>query len=205
MPDPSTEASLYRLLPSLDTVLQSPAVKSALDKFPRSVVVGSARAVLAHIRAEIKVGNADEITVGKQIAGITSAILTHVKRSNSFSLRRVINATGVILHTNLGRAPLSRLALDHICEVAGDYSNLELDLHSGKRSRRDVHAESLLLRLLTAKTGLQPGLEDRSYRAVIVNNCAAATFLILNSLADQARSHRLSRRTRRDRGRLSDS
>jgi L-seryl-tRNA(Ser) seleniumtransferase len=88
-------------------------------------------------------------------------------------LRRVINATGVVLHTNLGRAPLSASALAHIADTAGGYSNLELDLESGERSRRDVHAEELLLRVLTAQGA----------GALVVNNCAAATFLALNSLA----------------------
>jgi len=90
----------------------------------------------------------------------------------------VINATGVILHTNLGRAPLSDAALDHIAEVAQDYCNLEFDLETGSRSRRDVHAESLVLDAL--------GISDKErYGVVIANNCAAATFLALNSLADK--------------------
>jgi L-seryl-tRNA(Ser) seleniumtransferase len=97
----------------------------------------------------------------------------------------VINATGVILHTNLGRAPLSVSALEHIHETASGYSNLEFDLESGERSRRDTHAEELLLRLLKAKAGAATGsMDETPQAAVVVNNCAAATFLALNSIAE---------------------
>lgn len=183
MPAPSTAASLYRLLPSLDKVLQSPDLEAAVSSHSRSAAVSAARAALTRIRAEIALGNADEASVRSQISALTTTIKTDIQRNAQFSLRRVINATGVILHTNLGRAPLGRSALDRISEVASDYSNLELDLESGNRSRRDVHAESLVLRVLAMKTGFQPE-GDRLQRALVVNNCAAATFLILNSLAD---------------------
>src|SRR4051794_33578764 len=176
MPDPSTVASLYRLLPSLDKVLQSPDLQAASSRTPRSTVVGAARAALARIRADIARGNADEVSVRKHVNELTTTITTDIHRVTQFSLRRVINATGVILHTNLGRAPLGRSALERIFEVASDYSNLELDLDSGNRSRRDVHAESLLLRVLAAKTGGQPSGDDRRKRTLVVNNCAAATF-----------------------------
>jgi L-seryl-tRNA(Ser) seleniumtransferase len=184
MPDPLTVASLYRLLPSVDKVLQSPALKDALTRYPRSVAVASARTALAQIRAGITVGDTDENKVREQVNDLTSAIAADMSSKTQFSLRRVINATGVILHTNLGRAPLSRSALDHISAVAADYSNLELDIDSGRRSRRDVHAEALILRLLGKKTGLQLDRNSSLYRASVVNNCAAATFLVLNSLAD---------------------
>jgi L-seryl-tRNA(Ser) seleniumtransferase len=93
----------------------------------------------------------------------------------------VINATGVILQTNLGRAPLSEGAIRNIADVARGYCNLELDLDTGERGRRDDHAEDLILRVLALRSGL-PGDTDRG--AAVVNNCAAATFLALNSLAD---------------------
>jgi L-seryl-tRNA(Ser) seleniumtransferase len=182
MPDPFTVDSLYRLLPSLDKVLQSPNLQKALNEHSRGTAVRSARAALARIRADISAGNADETSVRKQIRELTSTITDDMDRTSQFSLRPVINATGVILHTNLGRAPLSRAALHHICEIAGNYSNLELDVASGSRSRRDVHAQSLILRLLATKTGFPT---DQPYRALVVNNCAAATFLVLNSLAEQ--------------------
>src|SRR5204862_4443770 len=87
------------------------------------------------------------------------------------SLVRVINATGVIVHTNLGRAPLSAAALARVSAVAGGYTNLEYDVAGGRRGRRDVHAEHLIARLTGAEAGL------------VVNNNAAATMLILAALA----------------------
>ena len=93
----------------------------------------------------------------------------------------MINATGVLLHTNLGRAPLSRKALEHVVEVACGYSNLEFDLERGERGQRDVHVEALLLSLLGGAA--DPGKERTPHRAIVVNNCAAATFLALHALA----------------------
>ena len=119
------------------------------------------------------------------LSSLDVAITDELRHTERFSLRRVINATGVILHTNLGRAPLSTSALEHISETAAGYSNLEFDLESGERSRRDTHVEQLLLRLLRAKAGTMTGEMAESLRAVvIVNNCAAATFLALNSIAE---------------------
>jgi L-seryl-tRNA(Ser) seleniumtransferase len=95
------------------------------------------------------------------------------------SLRPVINATGVILHTNLGRAPLSDDALDHIREIASAYSNLEFDLETGRRSRRDVHVDRLFRKLLQAG-------ESEMVSTIVVNNNAAAVLLALNTLAEGA-------------------
>jgi L-seryl-tRNA(Ser) seleniumtransferase len=94
-----------------------------------------------------------------------------------FSLQPVINATGVILHTNLGRAPLPESAIRRIAEVAGRYSNLEFDIAAGERGKRDVHVERLFSRLLN-----QEGVSG--IRTVVVNNCAAAVMLALNTLAE---------------------
>jgi len=94
-----------------------------------------------------------------------------------FSLRAVINATGVILHTNLGRAPLPESAIKRISEVAAGYSNLEFDVAAGERGKRDLHVERLFSRLLS-----QDGVNG--IRTVVVNNCAAAVMLALNALAE---------------------
>ena len=94
-----------------------------------------------------------------------------LQRATSPSLRPVINATGVIVHTNLGRAPLSPAALARLVEVGAGYTNLEYDLSAGRRGARDTHAEALLCRLTGAEA------------AVVVNNCAAATMLALSALA----------------------
>ena len=102
------------------------------------------------------------------IEGRAGALLAATFRP---SLRRVINATGVIIHTNLGRAPLGEAALARIRDLAGGYTNLEHDLAAGRRGARDTHAEGLLCRLTGAEA------------AVVVNNCAAATLLALAALA----------------------
>ena len=136
------------------------------------------RATLASLRQQIASGQHTADSLNQILATLTDRIVDQLSTPRNYSLRPVINATGVILHTNLGRAPLSEAALEHIAEVAGDYCNLELDLETGARSRRDIHAESLLLRALDIHNSEQ-------YGAVIVNNCAAATLLALNSLADK--------------------
>src|SRR5262249_25273006 len=109
-------------------------------------------------------------------AELTKRIATEVGRRLSSalrpSLRRVINASGVVLHTNLGRAPLSPGAIDRLREVATGYSNLEFDLIEGHRGKRDVHAEKLLCQLLECEA------------AIVVNNNAAAVLLVLNALAE---------------------
>jgi L-seryl-tRNA(Ser) seleniumtransferase len=103
---------------------------------------------------------------------IEERLESRVARLTSASLRKVINATGVILHTNLGRAPLAPAAIEAVAEVASTYSNLEYDLSAGRRGRRESHCQQLLARLL--------GSED----AIVANNCAAAVLLVLNTLAE---------------------
>jgi L-seryl-tRNA(Ser) seleniumtransferase len=173
--------SLYSLLPSINDLLLSPEFAMMLQVESRSIVVRSMRDVLLRIRQEIGEGQHTQTSLNSRIAELHLAVVGEIARNRRYSLRRVINATGVILHTNLGRAPLSASALEHVVETAAGYSNLEINLETGKRSRRDVHAEELLLRVLKMKSD---GLVEAPRAAVIVNNCAAATFLALNSLAE---------------------
>src|SRR5207245_3361728 len=108
-----------------------------------------------------------------------------LRKALSYSLRSVINATGVILHTNLGRAPLLSSALDDIRDTASSYSNLEFEVISGERGKRDVHVERLFQKLLTdsfAGEGTRAAPADVS--TTVVNNNAAAVLLALNALAD---------------------
>ncbi len=146
-------ASQLRSLPSVDEVV------SRLDaRYPHRLLVVETRRVLAALRDEIRAGRAVDLT------GVAARIEAAINRLNQPSLVPVINATGVVLHTNLGRAPLP--AMDFI----GGYSNLEYDLKTGRRGKRDVHTGVLLERLLSA-----PG--------IVVNNNAAAVYLTLNELA----------------------
>ena len=176
-----TRAELFRMLPSVNDLLLTTRFQPLLHAHSHSSVVTATRIEVSAVRLEISSGVHTRATLEKRLESIHDQVSTRMAADVSFSLRPVINATGVILHTNLGRAPLSAAALEHVIEVAQDYCNLEFDLNTGARSRRDVHAESLLLRMLEAGTTPKP--DSQPYAAVIVNNCAAATFLALNSLA----------------------
>ena len=179
--------SLYSLLPSLNDLLLDPRFSAIVQVESHSTVVRSTRAVLLRVRQEIAEGKHTLASLNHRLAELHLAVAEEINQNQRYSLRRVINATGVILHTNLGRAPLSVSALEHMVEIATGYSNLELDLETGERSRRDVHAEKLLLHLLSIKSRTidEDGAEF-TRAAVVVNNCAAATFLALNSLAEGA-------------------
>src|SRR3984957_10962838 len=143
-----SDSNLYRLLPSLHDLLQTPGFAALLETEPRTSVTNAARRVLSRMQREIAEGRHTQASLERELEFVHATVAEEIARSSRYSLRRVINATGVVLHTNLGRAPLSAAALKHILETAGGYSNLELDLETGERSRRDVHAEELLLRVL---------------------------------------------------------
>jgi L-seryl-tRNA(Ser) seleniumtransferase len=135
-----------------------------LDSAPRTLVVDAVRATVAQARLSATVPRDDDAWA--------TAIAEQLAELSRPSLRRVINATGIVLHTNLGRAPLASAAIEAIAAIAGGYSNLELDLERGTRGSRYVHCASLLRELT--------GADD----ALVVNNCAAALVLALNTLAD---------------------
>ncbi len=172
---------LYRRIPSVNDVLRSESVESLLCSYSRDAVLMAVQRILAQLREEISGAAYAEEALMHRLETLPEAIAERLKMPVEFSLRRVINATGVILHTNLGRAPLSRQALDHLVEVALGYSNLEFDLETGERGSRDVHVESLLLSVLGEAANLA-GFAG-AHRAIVVNNCAAATYLVLHSLA----------------------
>ncbi len=179
-----THQRLFRELPSVNDLLLLPACQTLFQTHLRNEVLAAARRALAELRLEISTALHTEATLRERIARLADHIANHLMSSRRLSLRPVINATGVLLHTNLGRAPLSDAALRHLVDVAQDYCNLELDLETGLRSRRDVHTESLMLRVLN-----EPGAEAADlerHGVIIVNNCAAATVLALNSLADKS-------------------
>jgi L-seryl-tRNA(Ser) seleniumtransferase len=159
-----------RAIPSIEQLRQRPAIRALEAQYGASAAVDALRAGTAALRTAMASGDhpADAQAVASRIE---AAAAEHLERTFRPSLRRVINATGVVLHTNLGRAPLPAAAIERIGEVAAAYSTLEYDLAAGSRGRRDLHAESLLCRLTTAEA------------AVVVNNNAAATLIILAALA----------------------
>ncbi|MBZ5666872.1 MAG: L-seryl-tRNA(Sec) selenium transferase [Acidobacteriia bacterium] len=164
-----------------------------------SAVAESIRVVLARLRQEISEGQLDEKSLDLALGGLSAAVERQLRQSLSYSLRPLVNATGVILHTNLGRAPLAVAALDHARATASTYSNLEFDLAAGERGKRDIHVDRLFQKLLAEAvlpeqaggkrvgTGASPVQVERSSAAVstiVVNNNAAAVLLALNSLAE---------------------
>jgi L-seryl-tRNA(Ser) seleniumtransferase len=174
----ASKSDLYRLLPSVDELLKSPDLAELLAREGQPAVTESVRAVLASLREQISSGTlGTQQAVQLAVAHLPQAVARHLSSAMEFSLRPVINATGVILHTNLGRAPLAESAIRRIAEVAGRYSNLEFDIAAGERGKRDAHVERLFSRLLN-----QEGVSG--IRTVVVNNCAAAVMLALNTLAE---------------------
>jgi L-seryl-tRNA(Ser) seleniumtransferase len=165
-------ANTLRLIPSVDKVLAYPEVSSMVAGTTRGFVTGLLKNVLACLRQELKLHPDPAISEEETLARALQHLKLAFAQALQPSLRRVINATGVVLHTNLGRAPLSSNAMERIADVGGRYSNLEYDLEKGTRGQRDQHVSALLEQLL--------GCEH----SVVVNNNAAALFLILNTLAE---------------------
>ena len=172
----AAKSALFRLLPSVDDLLRNPEIEPLAQKNGRSQTVEAARAILELLRAEIISGDLDEAQIKTRLDDLPREVEQRLQARLSYSLRPVINATGVILHTNLGRAPLSRAALEHAAEVSQGYSNLEFDLATGERGRRDVHVDRLFAKLLNSA--------EREVSTIVVNNNAAAVLLTLNSLAE---------------------
>ena len=158
-----------RSIPSIEQLRQRPAMRALEERYGRAALVDALRAEADALRERARAGERiDDDDIG---SAIERALPARLALAGGASLRRVINATGVIIHTNLGRAPLAPLAAQRVNELATGYSNLEYDLTEGGRGRRDVHAERLISRLTGAES------------AVVVNNNAAATLLVLAALA----------------------
>ena len=164
--------ALLRAIPAVDRLLLNPSIVQLTARFPREVVVDALRARLNALRRRVRAGKIESTEFDSELESLPSAVGASLESRFSPSLRKVINATGVILHTNLGRAPLPEILFERMREVAAGYSNLEFDLESNARGRRDVHAERLLRDLL------------RCEAALVVNNNAAAVLLALNTLAE---------------------
>ncbi len=180
---------LYRELPSVDELLRLPELKELVAQDGQTAVVDACRKVLDRLRSEIADGHMNESKLVLALSGMAPAIRAELNRMLNYSLLPVINATGVILHTNLGRAPLAGSVIDHIRETAATYSNLEFDLESGERGRRDVHVDRLFRKLLDETTGVVrptgvPVPARAPISTIVVNNNAAAVLLALNTLAE---------------------
>jgi L-seryl-tRNA(Ser) seleniumtransferase len=156
----------FTVIPSIEQLRQRPAVRALEARFGAAATVGALRAAAAEARRALASGAAAEV-----LHGIEQAAATQLAIEFRASLAPVINATGVVIHTNLGRAPLAAAAIERVGDVARGYSSLEYDVDRGARGRRDVHAEGPICRLTGAEA------------AVVVNNNAAATMIVLAALA----------------------
>ena len=155
-----------RDIPSVDQILKHPRTEQLLGAYGHAWTVSAIREVLDELRQSLP--NLAEIPSDAELVNSLESIL---QKQSQPSLRPVINATGVLLHTNLGRAPLSQAALAAVESVACGYSTLEYDLTKGKRGKRDIHASALLTRLTGGES------------ALVVNNNAAAVLLALSALS----------------------
>jgi L-seryl-tRNA(Ser) seleniumtransferase len=189
----ANKSALFQKLPSIDELLRQPDMQALIEREGHSAVAESIRVVLARLRQEIGDGQMDEKSLDLALGSLSAAVERQLRQSLSYSLLPLVNATGVILHTNLGRAPLAAAALDHVRATASAYSNLEFDLATGERGKRDVHVDRLFRKLLDNHAGTAaPGCPAEQSSAavstaistIVVNNNAAAVLLALNSLAE---------------------
>lgn len=172
------QPELFRELPSVNELIRTPEIAALAQSQGGAAVTDAVRDVLERLRTEISSGLLDDASLRIALSGISNAVETRLQQSLRPSLRPVINATGVILHTNLGRAPLAQAAINGIRELAGGYTNLEFDIESGERGKRDSHADRLFQKLLGEASG------PETISTIVVNNNAAAVLLALNTLAD---------------------
>jgi L-seryl-tRNA(Ser) seleniumtransferase len=179
----ASKSDLFRKLPSVDELMLRAELVQLVADAGRSAVLDATRSVLDRIRTEINNGNLDEQGADAMLGRLSGAVIRQLHDELNFSLRPVINATGVILHTNLGRAPLADEAIDRIRAVSVGYSNLEFDLADGKRGERDVHVDRLFQKLLGNKGDGTRDSETPVPSTIVVNNNAAAVWLALNTLA----------------------
>jgi L-seryl-tRNA(Ser) seleniumtransferase len=171
---PSHREQLLRKIPSVEEILSGPEISDLLKIHPRTIVVEAIRKGLKQLRTEIL--NKNDLSrlnhESFSMKNLLPLFQREIDRQVQSRLRRVINATGVVIHTNLGRSPLHPSALDHMIEISRAYSNLEYDLDLGERGSRYSHVEETLCSLTGAES------------ALVVNNNAGAVLLALNTLAE---------------------
>jgi len=170
--DATLKRNVLRSIPSVDTILERKEIKALLEKYSRGIVLKAIQKKLDKIRQQIVLGHS--FTTDTKVVQVDVTAMEIEDEIHSFSsphLKKVINATGVILHTNLGRSLLPDEALKNVREIAASYSNLEYEIDDGKRGSRYAHIEQLLCDLSGAES------------ALVVNNNAGAVLLVLNTLA----------------------
>jgi len=167
----SADSQILQRLPSVSKLLQEDSVQALIDLYSRELVVDGIQEYLEELRTEIQEGQLSDQVLSERIDSLDSTVRFRLEQRLAPSLGKIINASGVIIHTNVGRAPLAPEAAEAIQAVATGYSNLEYNLETGKRGHRDLHFEERICRLLGCQA------------ASVCNNNAAAVLLILNTLA----------------------
>ena len=162
---------LFRSIPKVDTILEKTEIIELIEKYHRDVIVDVIREEINNLRSFIK--ECDDINlIEEKINNLVDNITLNVQKVYSYNLKKVINGTGTILHTNLGRAIISKKHAQYLSEVVTSYSNLEYNLEGGKRGERYSHFEKLVCKITGAES------------AMAVNNNAAAVMLVLSSMAE---------------------
>lgn len=161
---------LYRRIPSMNVLLEDPAVRRLVERYSRDLVIFEATTLFDEIRDTIRSGSLDPTDLDEQIGSLPVDLEQRLETRLAPSLRPLINATGVLVFTNAGRAPIAPAALEALRDIGCFYTNLEYDLEKGSRGHRDLHFESRVTRLLGCEA------------ATVCNNAAAALVLILNTL-----------------------
>lgn len=161
---------LYRSIPKVDVLLENPDIVTLIENHHRDVVVDVIREEIDKLRNFIK-ENDDVNLIEEKINNLIENIKISTEKVYSYNIKKVINGTGTILHTNLGRAIISKKHADYLSEVVTSYSNLEYNLEEGKRGERYSHFEKLICKITGAEA------------AMAVNNNAAAVMLVLSSMA----------------------
>ena len=162
---------LFTLIPKVDELLEEDNISKLLDIMPRKLVVDSIREEMDLIREDIKNNILNEDTIHQRIKSLPKLIVKRANKKNSYRLKRVINGTGVVIHTNIGRSLIHKDIMDNVVEIATNYSNLEYDLEEGVRGSRYSHLEDIVVEITGGEA------------AMVVNNNAAAVLLVLSTLA----------------------
>ncbi len=167
----SEKISPMRFLPSVDALINSATAKLLSAQIGSKELTEMARQTVENLRSKLRAGQAEEFSKETLMLQAESILQQHFEKTKRQELRRVINATGVVIHTNLGRAPLALQARQAVAETASGYCTLEYDVETGKRGLRGRQTEELLCDITGAES------------ALVVNNCAAAAFLVLSALS----------------------
>lgn len=163
--------NLFKLIPKVDELLEIDSINQLIENMPRKIVVDSIREEIELLRKDIRIDPLKEEDVKERLNRLPGLIIDRADRKNSYKLKRVINGTGVVIHTNIGRSLISEEVMENVKDIAINYSNLEYDLDKGERGSRYSHLKDIIVEIT--------GGED----AMVVNNNAAAVLLVLSTIA----------------------